>query len=98
MWRVPPTVVPPVSDAARVLGERIRTRRESLEMSLEELGIAAGVHWSMCGLIERGQRNASLHVLLRIAAGLQIDLSQLVESLPPPPPPSRRKRARDTRN
>lgn len=87
-------LVPRVSDAARVLGERIRARRESLGMSLEELGIAAGVHWSMCGVIERGQRNASLHVLLRIAAGLRMDLFGLVEDLPPPPPATRRKQRR----
>lgn len=89
---VPPTTVPPVSDSARVLGERIRARREQLGMSLEDLGIASQVHWSMVGLLERGQRNASLHILLRIAAGLETDLAQLVESLPPPPPPTRRKR------
>lgn len=89
---MPPSPVPPVSESARVLGERVRARREELGLSLEELGGAAGVHWSMCGLIERGQRNASLHVLLRLAAGLGTDLAELVKSLPPPPPPNRRKR------
>lgn len=77
---MPTTTVPPVS--------------ENLELSLEELGIAANVHWSMCGMIERGQRNPSLHVLLRVAAGLQIDLGQLVENLPAAPPPTPRKRKR----
>lgn len=89
---MPPTTVPPVSDSARVLGERIRARREELGMSLEELGIASQVHWSMVGLIERGQRNASLHILLRIAAGLDTDLAQLVKALPPPPPPATRRK------
>lgn len=46
----------------------------------------------MCGLIERGQRAASLHVLLRLAAGLEMDLGELVAHLPPAPPPVKRKR------
>lgn len=63
-------------------------------MSQEDLGHASGVHWSMCGLIERGQRAAGLHVLLRIAAGLDIDLGELVAHLPAAPPPTTRKRRR----
>jgi transcriptional regulator with XRE-family HTH domain len=88
---MPPPTIPPISEAARVLGERIRVRRLELGKSLEDLGDDADVHWSMCGLIERGQRNASLHTLLRIAHGLELDLAVLVEALPPPPPPARRK-------
>jgi transcriptional regulator with XRE-family HTH domain len=92
---MPPTSsVPPISDTARVLGLRLRARREALDMSLEELGQAANVNWSMCGLIERGQRNPSLHVLMRMASGLNKDLSHFVKDLPAPPPPAPRKKGR----
>lgn len=91
---MPPPSKPPVSNTAGELGDRIRVRRECLDMTIEDLGHASGVHWSMVGYIERGQRNPSLYVLLRLAAGLEVDLSELVTELPPPPPPTRRKRRR----
>lgn len=65
-------------------------------MSIEDLGHASDVHWSMVGYTERGQRNPSLYILLRIAAGLDVDVAELVTELPPPPPPTRRKRPRTT--
>ncbi|GAA5117844.1 hypothetical protein GCM10025762_33650 [Haloechinothrix salitolerans] len=70
--------------------------REARGMSIEDLGHVSGVHWSMVGYVERGQRNPSLYVLLRLAAGLDVEVSELVANLPAPPPPTRRRRSRAT--
>jgi transcriptional regulator with XRE-family HTH domain len=74
----------PLSDATRLLGERIRTRRESLGLSQEALADRCGVHWTFLGQVERGRRNLSLHNLLKIADGLGVDPAELVRGLSPP--------------
>ncbi len=74
----------PLSDATRVLGERIRAHRESLGLSQESLAYECDVHWTFLGQVERGRRNISLHNLLKIAYGLDVDPGDLVEGLQPP--------------
>ncbi len=74
----------PLSEATRVLGERVRTRRERLGLSQEALADLCGVHWTFLGQVERGQRNLSLHNLLKLAAGLGEDPGELVRGLRPP--------------
>jgi transcriptional regulator with XRE-family HTH domain len=71
----------PISPATRVLGERIRERREALGLSQESLAERSGVHWTFLGQVERGRRNLSLHNLLKIAAGLSADPADLVRGL-----------------
>jgi transcriptional regulator with XRE-family HTH domain len=44
----------------------------------------ASVHWTFLGQVERGQRNLSLHNLLKLAAGLGVDPGELVRGLRPP--------------
>lgn len=74
----------PLSDATRLLGKRVRTRRESLGLSQEALADLSGVHWTFLGQVERGQRNLSLHNMLKIAGGLQVDPADLVQGLRAP--------------
>jgi transcriptional regulator with XRE-family HTH domain len=74
----------PISLATRVLGERIRERREALGLSQESLAERSGVHWTFLGQVERGRRNLSLHNLLKIAAGLNADPADLVRGLQAP--------------
>ena len=74
----------PLSDATRLLGERVRTRRESLGLSQEALAALCDVHWTFLGQVERGQRNLSLHNMLKIANGLQVDPAELVRGLKAP--------------
>jgi transcriptional regulator with XRE-family HTH domain len=73
-----------ISEATRILGERVRTQREVLGLSQEALAHQSGVHWTFLGQVERGRRNLSLHNLLKVAAGLGIDPAQLVQGLRPP--------------
>ena len=78
--------MPPArSQATKTLGERVRARRTDLGLSLEAAAPLCDVHWSFLGQIERGQRNISLHNLLKVAKGLTIDPGKLVTGLEPPP-------------
>ena len=74
----------PISQATRILGERIRAHREALGLSQEALAYESGVHWTFLGQVERGQRNLNLHNLLKLAAGLDVDPAELVGGLMPP--------------
>jgi transcriptional regulator with XRE-family HTH domain len=74
----------PLSKATQTLGERVRTRRHELGLSQEALADQTGIHWTFVGQVERGQRNLSLHNLLKLAEGLGIDPSQLVQGLRAP--------------
>ena len=75
----------PVSDALAEFGARVRARRNEMGLSQEGLADQSGLHWTFVGQVERGQRNLSLHNLLKLAAALQIDPATLVEGLKPPP-------------
>ena len=75
---------PPLSPATQTFGERVRARREDLGLTQERLAEACGLHWTFIGQVERGRRNISLHNILKIAAGLQIDPGELVRGLEAP--------------
>jgi transcriptional regulator with XRE-family HTH domain len=74
----------PLSDATRLLGERVRARRAALGLSQEALADRCGVHWTFLGQVERGQRNLSLHNLLKLADGLGVDPADLLKGLEAP--------------
>ncbi|WP_250285568.1 MULTISPECIES: helix-turn-helix domain-containing protein [unclassified Frankia] len=77
-------VTPPISAATQAFGARVRTRRQELGQSQEQLADEAGLHWSFVGQVERGRRNISLHNILKLATGLKIDPGELVRGLRPP--------------
>jgi XRE family transcriptional regulator, regulator of sulfur utilization len=60
------------------LGERIRALREGMGLSLRELGDRSGVSAPMLSQVERGETSPTLAVAERIAAGLDLSLSQLL--------------------
>ncbi|HEV2974779.1 MAG TPA: helix-turn-helix transcriptional regulator [Solirubrobacteraceae bacterium] len=74
----------PLSEATRLLGERVRARRTDLGLSQEGLADRCDVHWTFLGQVERGRRNLSLHNLLKLASGLEVDPCELVSGLRPP--------------
>ncbi len=71
----------PISPAAKAFGERVRARRHELGESQERLAVACDLHWTFVGQVERGRRNLSLHNILKLAEGLQIDPGELVQGL-----------------
>ena len=80
-----------MSPATAALGARVRARRQALGLSQEALAREIDIHWTFLGQVERGQRNLSLHNLLKIAAGLGVDPAELIAGLEPPPPHERAK-------
>src|SRR5271167_1067194 len=64
-------------DAAAV-GPRVRALREAMNLSLRELALRSGVSAAMLSQVERGETSPTLQVAARIAAGLDLRLSQLL--------------------
>ena len=65
-------------DNVRVLvGERIRNLRKEKGWSQEELGEKADLHHTYVGAVERGEKNASLDTLDKIADALGIEMVDL---------------------
>ncbi len=60
--------------------QRIRQLRTARDWSLDDLARASGVSRSMISQIERGKANPTLAVTLRMAQGLGLSLSELVEA------------------
>lgn len=78
---MPKSRKPPISDAAGEFGRRVRAQREHLGLSQEALADIAGLHWTFVGQVERGQRNLSLHNILKLAAALDVNPGSLVDGL-----------------
>src|SRR5437588_7298098 len=60
------------------IGSRVRALREAMDLSLRDLGERAGVSAPMLSQVERGETSPTLAVASRIAAGLELSLSQLL--------------------
>jgi len=60
------------------IGTRVRALRESMGLSLRDLGTRAGVSATTLSEVERGDTSPTLAVAHRIAAGLDLSLSQLL--------------------
>ena len=61
-----------------VIGARVRALRESASLSLRDLAERSGVSAPMLSQVERGETSPTLTVAARIAAGLDLRLSQLL--------------------
>ena len=70
-----------MSNIAKVIGQRIRNHRTSAGLSQEKLAELSGCHPTYIGQLERGEKNATLESIERIAAALGISLSKLFEKL-----------------
>jgi len=63
---------------APVVGLRMRALREAMGLSLRDLGERSGVSAPMLSQVERGETSPTLAVAAKIAAGLELTLSQLL--------------------
>jgi len=61
-----------------VIGARVKALRGSSSLSLRELAQRSGVSAPMLSQVERGETSPTLTVAARIAAGLELRLSQLL--------------------
>ncbi|SKA81197.1 Helix-turn-helix [Agreia bicolorata] len=69
------------SDAATILGERVREQRLKLGLTLEDLASLSEMHWTSVGKIERGQVHPNVETLVRLATALNADPGVFVEGL-----------------
>jgi XRE family transcriptional regulator, regulator of sulfur utilization len=60
------------------IGPRVRALREAMDLSLRDLAERSGVSAPMLSQVERGETSPTLAVASRIAAGLELKLSQLL--------------------
>ncbi|MGH2925816.1 MAG: helix-turn-helix domain-containing protein [Solirubrobacterales bacterium] len=60
------------------VGPRVRALRDSMGLSLRDLAERSGVSAPMLSQVERGETSPTLAVATRIAAGLELSLSQLL--------------------
>jgi transcriptional regulator with XRE-family HTH domain len=60
------------------VGLRVRALREAMDLSLRDLAQRSGVSAPMLSQVERGETSPTLQVASRIAAGLELRLSQLL--------------------
>jgi transcriptional regulator with XRE-family HTH domain len=70
--------VPKIEIALAAMGDVLRTRREDLGLSQDELGHLAGLHRTYIGSVERGERNVTLGSLITICSALQLQPHELL--------------------
>jgi len=69
----------------------MRELREQRGLSQEALADICGLHRTYIGLIERGERNLSLHTLEAVAQGLGVAVAELFSGIPASTAPRQRK-------
>lgn len=70
-----------MSEIAKFVGQRIRNYRTHQKLSQEKLAELSGCHPTYIGQLERGEKNATLESIEKIASALNIPLSKLFEKL-----------------
>jgi XRE family transcriptional regulator, regulator of sulfur utilization len=81
-----PTVLAPAEtesstarpDPSATVGPRVRALRDAMGLSLRDLAERSGVSAPMLSQVERGETSPTLAVAVKIAAGLELTLSQLL--------------------
>src|SRR5262249_17529811 len=71
-------VAAPVADPSNAVGPRIRALREPTRRSLRDLAQRCGQSAPMLSQVERGETSPTLASAAKIAAGLELTLSQLL--------------------
>jgi transcriptional regulator with XRE-family HTH domain len=64
--------------AAPAIGPRVRALREAMSLSLRDLAERSGVSAPMLSQVERGETSPTISAATKIAAGLDLTLSQLL--------------------
>ena len=70
-----------MSELSREIGQRIRNYRTQQKLSQEELAEKCALHPTYIGQVERGEKNATIESISKIAAGLSVSLSTLFENI-----------------
>ena len=70
-----------MSDMAKIIGERIRMYRQRKNLSQDALGEIADTHGKYIGQLERGEKNATLESVAKIAKALDLPFEVLFENI-----------------
>ena len=70
-----------MSDIAKIVGERLRVYRNRAKMSQEKLAEKADLHPTYIGQLERGERNATLETIEKVARSLDLPFEVLFEAM-----------------
>lgn len=62
-----------------IIAHNLKTFREKEKLSMDQLAALSGVSKSMIGQIERAETNTSIATLWKIASGLHVPLTSLIE-------------------
>lgn len=68
-----------MSEVLRALGSAIREIREDRRLSQEQLAELAELHRTYVSSVEQGRRNISFENIHRIAMGLGVSMTELVQ-------------------
>ena len=66
-------------DMNTVIADNLRALRQGLNLSLSEVSERTGVSKSMLGQIERNESSPTISTLWKIATGLQVSFTSLME-------------------
>ena len=70
-----------MSEIAKTIGQRIRNYRVEKGLSQEKLAELSGCHPTYIGQVERGEKNATLESIAKIASAMNISLAKLFEKV-----------------
>lgn len=68
-------------DITHELGMRIRHYRKAQKITQEQLAEISDLHPTYIGQLERGEKNATVESIYKIALGLNISMSKLFEDM-----------------
>lgn len=64
---------------ALAIARVVRARREALDFSQEAFADEIGMHRTYYGAIERGERNMTMRILLKVCSGLGVKPSSVLK-------------------
>lgn len=67
-------------DPRPALGQRVRALRESQDLSIRKLSLMVGLNKNLVNDIELGRANPTVVSLAKLAAGLGVDLADLLRA------------------
>lgn len=70
-----------MSEIAKTIGQRVRNYRIDKGLSQEKLAELSGCHPTYIGQVERGEKNATLESIEKIASAMNVSLAQLFEKI-----------------